>query len=118
VTLPAGDATRGAALAKAKACTVCHVDMPVGPSWLAAASPDGKGIGTRAEERLTDPNYKGQATTAEEYLLESIILPSAYIVPGASYASATGQSLMAATFPDTLTKQEVADMIAYMLTIK
>ncbi len=35
-----------------------------------------------AEMRLADPNYSGSATTAGEYLYESIVAPDIYIVPG------------------------------------
>ena len=118
-TLPAGDATRGADLVKTNACTACHIDAPTGPAWLAAASTDGKGIATRAEERINDPDYTGEAATAEEYLLESIIHPNAYLVPGATYVvAATGNSVMPATYIDTFGQQVAADIIAYLLTIK
>lgn len=119
VALPAGDATRGADLVKSNACTACHIDAPTGPAWLASASPEGKGVGTRAEERIKDPNYTGKATTAEQYLLESIILPNAYLVPGETYVvAATGNSVMPATYINTFGQQTAADIIAYLLTLK
>src|SRR2546428_36044 len=37
---------------------------------------------TNAPNRLKDPNYKGNATTVREYIMESIITPSKYVVPG------------------------------------
>jgi mono/diheme cytochrome c family protein len=119
IALPAGDATRGADLVKTYACTACHIDAPTGPAWLASASPDGKGVGTHAEERIADPNYTGNAATAEQYLLESIILPNAYLVPGETYVVAsTGNSIMPVIYLNTLGQQTAADIIAYLLTLK
>ncbi len=109
VKLPAGDAQRGEQLAQSKGCAVCHVTTPVGPAWAKTA--DQPGIGDRAATRIKDPNYTGKATTPEQYLLESIVDPHAYLVPP------FGQ-IMPNTFGQTLTAQEVADLIAYMLTIK
>jgi hypothetical protein len=35
---------------------------------------------TNAPQRLKDPAYKGKATSVREYIMESIITPSAYVV--------------------------------------
>ena len=123
VQLPAGDAARGEALAQAKGCTSCHVAAApgaslVGPAWLADQSPDGTGVGTHAAERYAAGDYTGQATSPELYLLESIIQPSAFIVPGGTTYAANGRSTMPANYPELLEKQEVADIIAYLLTLK
>lgn len=117
--LPAGDAARGQALVETKGCVACHVLAQVGPAWEAAKSSDGKGVGTHAAERLTDPaGYTGKASTPEQYLLESIVQPSAYIVPGVATYAANGQSTMPGNYGETLEKQEAADIIAYLLTLK
>ncbi|MCS6907798.1 MAG: cytochrome c [Anaerolineales bacterium] len=108
--LPEGDPVRGQGLAAAKGCAVCHISAPTGPAWL--ATPDQPGIATRAEEILTDPNYTGNAKTAAQYLHESIVLPNVYIVPGFQ------AGVMPANYGDTLTDQELADIIAYLLTLK
>jgi mono/diheme cytochrome c family protein len=123
VQLPAGDAARGQTLAQGRGCTACHVAAApgaslVGPAWMAEQSADGKGVGTHAAERLADAGYAGAAAGPEQYLLESIIQPSAYIVPGGTTYSANGQSTMPANYPQLLEKQEVADIIAYLLTLK
>ncbi len=61
-------------------CGVCHA--------LAAAETTGTfgpahdALGATAQQRLQDPNYQGQAATAADYIRESIIDPTAYIVPG------------------------------------
>lgn len=118
VQLPAGDAARGKTLADSKGCTACHVAAAVGPAWLPDKAPDGKGVGTHAAERIKDAGYTGKATSAEQYLLEAIIQPSAYIVPGGTTYGANGQSTMPGNFGVTLEKQETADLIAYLMTIK
>jgi mono/diheme cytochrome c family protein len=110
VELPTGDATSGEALASSKGCVGCHVSANVGPAWAAAGGVPG--IGDRAATRYTEDGYEGQATSPEQYLLESIVAPNVHLVEG--YAA----NLMPANYGSTLTAQEAADLIAYMLTIK
>jgi mono/diheme cytochrome c family protein len=108
--LPAGDATKGEALATSQGCVGCHVTTTTGPAWL--PKPGQPGIGARAETRFTEADYTGKATSAEQYLLESIVNPSAFIVPGFDAVH------MPATFGQSLTAQDAADLIAYLLTLK
>ena len=110
VELPEGVPSNGEALATTKGCAVCHINTPTGPAWKPTA--DIPGIGTRAEQRPTGPDYTGEAQSPEQYLLESVVIPDAYIVPGFS------PGIMPKNYGDTLTAQEAADLIAYMLTIK
>jgi len=74
--LPEGDAASGEALAVSLGCTACHLAgaSGAGPDWL--ASPEQPGVGERAALRLEQSDYTGNATTAEEYLFESIVLPA------------------------------------------
>ena len=109
VELPEGDVANGEALAVSIGCAACHIQAPTGPAWLADSGQTG--IGERAAERITDPDYTGNAQTAEQYLLESIVMSGVYIVPGY-------QELMPNNYGETLAKQDVADLIAYMLTLK
>ena len=61
-------------------CTVCHqipgiagANGKVGPPlWLGKTGPG----------RLADPQYRGQAQTVREYIVESIVSPGTYVVPG------------------------------------
>jgi mono/diheme cytochrome c family protein len=39
-------------------------------------------LGTTGSQRLADPGYKGEAKTVREYIVESILNPGAYVVPG------------------------------------
>jgi hypothetical protein len=61
-------------------CPVCHyipgvtgANGQVGPPlWL----------GTTGAMRLADPQYRGQAKTIRDYIVESIMSPGTYVVPG------------------------------------
>lgn len=61
-------------------CPVCHqipgiagANGQVGPPlWL----------GNTGGMRLADPQYRGQARTVRDYIVESILSPGAYVVPG------------------------------------
>ncbi len=61
-------------------CPVCHV-IPgiegargrVGPPLV---------LGATGRQRLADPRYQGRAETVREYVIESILTPSVYVVPG------------------------------------
>ena len=108
--LPAGDAANGEALATSLGCTACHITTPTGPAWLASGSTPG--IGARAETTFTQPGYTGTAIDAVQYLFESIVLPNVHLTPGFA------EGLMPATYGDTLTEQQLADLIAYLLSLK
>ena len=61
-------------------CVVCHripgiagADGKVGPPlWL----------GKTGAARLADPQYRGHAQTVREYIVESVVSPGTYVVPG------------------------------------
>jgi mono/diheme cytochrome c family protein len=71
---------RGLEVYKAQYCGACHT-LPLAGSKGTFGPPH---IGMRgvAEARLRSPDYRGEATTPEEYLLESILHPARYLVPG------------------------------------
>jgi hypothetical protein len=61
-------------------CPVCHIvpgisgaDGRVGPPLL---------LGTTGHARLADPAYRGHAKTVREYVIESVIEPGLFVVPG------------------------------------
>jgi len=112
IELPTGDSANGKTITESKGCVGCHISSAVGPAWLASADPDGEGIGTRAAHRFSDEGYTGKATSAEQYLFEAIVQPNAHLVPPFQ------PSIMPGTFGNSLTKQDVADIIAYLLTVK
>ena len=39
-------------------------------------------LGKTGASRLSDPQYKGQAQTVREYVVESVVSPETYVVPG------------------------------------
>ncbi|MGW8249039.1 MAG: c-type cytochrome [Anaerolineales bacterium] len=110
VELPEGDPVNGEALAASKACIGCHVSTTTGPAWPPSGSTPG--IGERAETRYTEADYTGNATSAEQYLLEAIVQPNVFVVEGFP------ENVMPGNFGQTLTAQDAADLIAYMLTIR
>jgi len=56
-------------------CPLCH-------KRIGGRAPLLDGITFRAEERIKDPRYKGKAKNAEEYIRESEICPSCFVVEG------------------------------------
>jgi cytochrome c oxidase subunit 2 len=102
-SLPAGDAVNGAQLFTqqingAPACSTCHTldgSTLVGPSLQGFAA----GAGTRVESQ-----------SAQEYDYISITQPSAFIVSGFG-------NVMYAQYGRQLSPQQIADLIAYLLTL-
>ncbi len=92
----------------APACSGCHSTQPgvklVGPSLA--------GIGTQADQIIKDPNYKGSAKTAQDYIKESIVNPNVYVVPGFQ------PNVMYQNYGKDLTDQDVNDLVAYVMTLK
>ena len=100
--LPAeGDAAHGEVLFNqvindAPACSACHNDT-------GAASPNLDGFGTRAGSTV-------EGESAREYAFYSIAEPGRHIVDG--YGNA-----MYNQYDDKLSEQDIADLIAYMLSL-
>jgi len=96
--LPTADLGRAEQLALSNACVGCHALDPAvqmaGPTWY--------NIGNTAVGRVPgeSPGY---------YLYQSITAPGAYNVP--NYPA----GVMPATYADTLSPQDLADLIAYLL---
>ena len=102
-SLPAGDATRGAALFTqsikgAPSCSTCHTvdgSTLVGPSL--------KGFSAVAGTRV-------EGMSAADYARNSIMQPASYVVSGFA-------NLMYGQYAQQLSPQETADLIAYILTL-
>jgi hypothetical protein len=120
--LPKGDAGHGQGLTVSSGCTACHISQggapTLGPNWMPAPENNNQGIGTRAQHRSTEPGYSGVAKSSDGYLLESIVTPDAYIVPGNANYAPGGKSIMPHTFGQSLLPQDLADLIAYLDTLK
>lgn len=98
--LPAGDASAGEQVFNGEgSCHACHSLEPqqqtVGPSL--------SGLGARAGSAR--PDY-----SAELYLYESIVYPNAHVVAGFH------GNVMPAGFKQRLSDQQLADLVAYLLT--
>lgn len=97
----------------APACNACHSVAPnvnmVGPTLA--------GMRARAEQTLAAADFKGKAKSPEEYIRESIVAPSAHLVPGAMY-SANGVSFMPDTYAKTLGPEQVDQLVAYLMTLR
>ncbi len=107
--LPQGNADNGKNLFTTQGCAACHSLKPgekiVGPSLA--------GIATRAGDTIKAADYKGKATTGELYIHESIVQTSAYVVPGYP------DGVMPKDFGTAkLSAQDLADLIAFLLTNK
>lgn len=101
--LPTGNPQAGSAVFQngadgAVACTTCHsVDGANG------TGPSMEGFGARAEG-------SDDSLSATEYTYESIIRPSKHVVNGFS-------NLMPNNYEEKLTPQQLADLIAYLLSL-
>lgn len=102
---PDGDSTRGENIFnkgtdKAPACNTCHTtngeNKPTGPTL--------QGFADVAASRV-------EGETAREYALNSIIAPGKHLVKGYD-------NQMFASYDDKLSKQEIADVIAYLLGLQ
>lgn len=109
--LPEGNPSSGETLAATLGCTACHLAGAegAGPEWRPAD--DQPGIGERATSRIAQSDYTGNAVNGDQYLFESIVLPAEYLVPGY-------ENLMPGNYATSLTDQDMADLIAYLLTLR
>ena len=71
---------QGLVVYRAQYCGICHTLAAAGT--FGQFGPAHDGIGSAAGARIAAPNYSGNATTAEEYLYESLVKPEVYIVDG------------------------------------
>jgi len=95
------------------ACNACHSIAP----GANMAGPTLAGLATRAAEIVASPEYQGQASDARGYIRESIVDPSAHIIPGAMY-SADGTSFMPTGYDKSLTDEQIDQLTAYLETLK
>ena len=109
-----GDPGRGAKLYETLPCASCH-DLSR-PAPGGDICPNLGNIATEAARIVRLPDYHGHATDAAGYIRESIVDPNAYIVPGPTYRQADGQSVMPKTFGQTLTPDQLDDLVAFLLS--
>ncbi len=89
-------------------CATCHSTeagkVLVGPSLA--------GIATDAAGAFKEPEYKGTAKSASEWLREMLVDPNGELVEG------FGPSVMPQNYKTELTDQQINDLVAYLLTLK
>lgn len=61
-------------------CPVCHT-IPGIPGAVGQVGPP-LTLGMTGGQRLADPSYQGRASTVHEYVVESVVDPSVFVVPG------------------------------------
>lgn len=91
-------------------CTLCHNDV-------GGRAPMLNDIGVRAQENMADSRYKGAASSVEEYLYESLVDPSAYVVAGfGKMGTQDSESPMTdvRTGSITLSEAEILVVVAYL----
>ncbi|NLD56250.1 MAG: c-type cytochrome [Burkholderiaceae bacterium] len=94
------------------ACNACHSTAP----GVNLAGPTLAGLASRAERWIGSGDYKGKATDVAGYIRESILEPSAHLVPGEMY-SAEGTSFMPNTY-GTMKPEEIDHLVAYLETLR
>jgi nitric oxide reductase subunit C len=95
------------------ACSSCHSIV----AGVNMAGPSLAGSSERAETTLKSGDYKGEAKDVEGYLREAITHPSAHIAAGGMYG-ANGVSFMPATYRDSLSQEQIDQVVAYLMTLK
>jgi nitric oxide reductase subunit C len=95
-------------------CFACHSTAP----GVNLAGPTMAGIASRAAQIIQQPDYTGTATDAEGYVLESIVAPSAHIVPPIEAHSAQGVSFMPHNAEEQLTPEQIEALVAYLMTLQ
>lgn len=110
-----GDTKRGKQLFTFYLCDSCHDVTKPAPGG--EYGPNLGGMYVRAQHTLTLPEYHGGAKNASEYVRESILNPNAYLVPGKNYLDKPETSAMPPDFGETMSAQEVNDLIAYLLSL-
>ena len=81
-------------------CNACHTISGISTGTV---GPPLDGLATHAADRVA-------GLTAEEYIQQSILDPSAYLVEGFN------DGIMPQNFSDLLTEEQIADLLAFLLT--
>ncbi|MEO7548110.1 MAG: c-type cytochrome [Ramlibacter sp.] len=95
------------------ACAACHSTAP----GANMAGPTLAGLAGRTQQLMASGQYKGKATDLASYVRESVMEPSAHVVPGPMY-SAGGVSFMPTTYAKDLTPAQIDQLAAYLSSLK
>jgi hypothetical protein len=91
-------------------CVVCHT-IPGIPGATGTQGPKLE-EGTNAPNRIKDPAYKGTAKTTQEYIMESVVSPSTYVVKGFP------DNLMPKVFGQKLSAGALKKIVDYLSQVK
>ena len=91
-------------------CVVCHT-IPGIPGATGTQGPKLE-EGTNAPNRIHDPAYKGTAKSTQEYIMESVVSPSAYVVKGFP------DNLMPKIFGQKLSAGALKKIVDYLSQVK
>ena len=95
-------------------CFACHSVAP----GVTLAGPSLAGLGERARETMAAGAYTGSEESAEGYIRESILEPSAHLVEGPGTFIVSGQSVMPGNYGETLTAEEIEHLVAYLSSLR
>lgn len=96
-------------------CSACHV-IPGVPGAVGTIGPDLSEIGTVVSDRIENGDYSGQATTVDEYLLESIQLPDAFVPPDCPSGPCT-PGIMPASLAQAFNGEELKAVVKYLAAL-
>jgi mono/diheme cytochrome c family protein len=91
-------------------CVVCHT-IPGIPGAVGTQGPKLE-EGTNAPLRIKDPAYKGNAHSTPEYIMESVVSPSTYVVKGFP------DNLMPKVFGQKLSAGALKKIVDYLSQVK
>ena len=94
------------------ACGSCHTIDGI-PNAVGVIAPNLSDVHLAALKHFDSGSYTGKATTAEEYIHESILDPNLYIAPKCPTGACT-PNIMPATLKDTLTADEINSIVKYL----
>jgi cytochrome c2 len=114
------DQEKGKELVVSLGCNACHAIRGV---MNGAVGPNLTNIATVSEEKIADEQYKTNvkdqpaATTAEEYIVQSIHFPNAYIEPQCPQGPCPA-GVMPQTYQQSIPEADFKALVSYLLTLK
>ena len=107
----------GKAVFQKQGCGACHSIRGVANG---AVGPNLNKIGADAETIISAADYKssqGKATTAEEYIHESIATPGAYVYPKCPQGACLA-NVMPPNYKDTIPEADIKSLVAFLSALK
>lgn len=93
-------------------CGSCHTIAGI-PNAVGVLAPDLSDVNIAVDEHFKSGSYTGKATTAEEYIRESILDPNLFIAPTCPTGPCTA-NVMPATLATTLSTDEINNIVQYV----